>query len=77
MIENQKIEPTPELPPALPKIIQPLKNEPQIEATPETKQSTTKKLQEYFNLPRRTIPEVEIPENVPVTEQPSRELIEE
>ncbi|NJN06612.1 MAG: hypothetical protein HC815_00950 [Richelia sp. RM1_1_1] len=72
-----KIEPTPELPPALPKIIQPLKNEPQIEATPETKQSTTKKLQEYFNLPRRTIPEVEIPENVPVTEQPSRELIEE
>ncbi|MGF1672814.1 MAG: hypothetical protein ACFCUV_03910 [Rivularia sp. (in: cyanobacteria)] len=77
-----KIEPTPELPPTLPEIIQPLKNEPQIEVTPEAKQSTTKKFKEYFNLPRRTVPEVspeevEIPQDLPVTEQPSRELIEE
>ncbi|MBE9214459.1 hypothetical protein IQ247_17595 [Plectonema cf. radiosum LEGE 06105] len=76
-----KIEPTPELPPTLPEIIQPLKNKPQIEISPEAKQSTTKKLKEYFNLPRRTVPEVspevEIPQDLPLTEQPTRELIEE
>jgi len=76
-----KVEPTPELPPTLPEIIEPLKNEPQIELTPEAKQSTTEKLKEYFNLSRRKVPEVspevEVPENVPVIEQPNEELVEE
>ncbi|MEB3215036.1 MAG: hypothetical protein VKN72_02095 [Nostocales cyanobacterium 94392] len=75
------VEPTPELPPTLPEIIEPLKNEAQIEVTPEAKQSTTQKLKEYFNLPRRKVPEVspevEVPENVPIIEQLNKELIEE
>ncbi|MBV6623697.1 MAG: hypothetical protein KI793_12305 [Rivularia sp. (in: Bacteria)] len=62
-----KIETTPKLPTTtLPEIVEPLENEipvtkpeiPQaeIEIIPETKQPKTKKLGEYFNLPRRTIP---------------------
>ena len=80
-----EIEVTPELPTTtLPEIVEPLENklpvnqpEAQIEITPEAK-PTTKRLKEYFNLPQRTIPvptpespEVEVPQNVPVIEQPS------
>ncbi len=80
-----EIEVTPELPTTtLPEIVEPLENklpvnqpEAQIEITPEAK-PTTKSLKEYFNLPQRTIPlptpespEVEVPQNVPVIEQPS------
>ncbi len=82
-----KIESTPELPPTLPEIVEPLENqppvtqpdilEPRIEITPEAK-STTKKLGEYFNLPQRVTPvptpDIEVP-SVPVIEQPSEELV--
>ena len=60
-IPQSKIEPTPELPPTLPEIVEPLENEapvtqpdilePRIEITPEAKQPTTERLGEYFNLP--------------------------
>jgi hypothetical protein len=81
-----KIEFTPELPTTtLPEIVEPLESESsvtqpeaQIEITPEAKQSTTKKLGEYFNLPRRTIPvptpDIEVP-SVPVIQQPNGELV--
>ena len=66
-IETPTLEVTPELPtPTLPEIVEPLKNEPpvtqpeilepEIKVTPKAKQSTTKRLGEYFNLPRRTTP---------------------
>ena len=86
-----KIEPTPEFPTTtLPEIVKPLESEipvtqpeAQIETIPETK-PTTQRLKEYFNLPRRATPaptseispEVEVPQNVPVIEQPDVELIE-
>ncbi len=94
-IETPTIEVTPELPTStLPEIIKPLENEPvltqpeilepEIKVIPEAKQSTTKRLGEYFNLPRRTTPvlkpeitpDVEVPQNVPIVEQPNVELIE-
>ncbi|MDY6898967.1 MAG: hypothetical protein SWZ49_12945 [Cyanobacteriota bacterium] len=66
-----EVELSPELPPTLPEIVEPLENEtpviqqdipvPEIEKTPEPQQPTTKKLKDYFNLPRRTVP-------VPTTE---------
>ncbi|AFY58162.1 hypothetical protein Riv7116_5796 [Rivularia sp. PCC 7116] len=63
---------------------QPEKPQTEIEIAPETKKSTTKRLGEYFNLTRRATPvntsevtpEVEVPQNVPVIEQPNLELIE-
>ncbi|MGB3755023.1 MAG: hypothetical protein WBA07_01430 [Rivularia sp. (in: cyanobacteria)] len=66
-IETPTLEVTPELPtPTLPEIVEPLENkppvtqpeilEPEIKVTPKAKQSTTKRLGEYFNLPRRTTP---------------------
>ncbi len=74
-IPQPKIEATPELPSTLPEIVEPLENEPpvtqpeaQIKITPEAKQSTTKRLGEYFNLPRRTIP-VPTPEISPKIEE--------
>ena len=86
-----KLEPTPEFPTTtLPEIVKPLESEipvtqpeAQIETIPETK-PTTQRLKEYFNLPRRATPaptseispEVEVPQNVPVIEQPDVELIE-
>lgn len=61
-----KVETTPELPPTLPEIIEPLENqppitqqditEPKVEVTPSEKQSTTKRLSEDFNLPRAKTP---------------------
>ncbi len=79
-----KIEPTPDLPPTLPEIVEPLETQPpvkqpgipkpRIEITPEAK-STTKKLGEYFNLPQPVTPvptpDIEVPQ-VPVIEQPSK-----
>ncbi len=94
-IKTPTLEVTPELPtPTLPEIVEPLENEPpvtqpeilepEIKVTPKAKQSTTKRLGEYFNLPRRTTPlptpeitpDVEVPQNVPVIEQPNLEFIE-
>ena len=81
-IPQSKIEPTPDLPPTLPEIVEPLENEapvtqpdilePRIEITPEAKQPTTERLGEYFNLPQRTTPvptpDIEVP-SVPVIDR--------
>ncbi|MGB7380861.1 MAG: hypothetical protein WA959_30455 [Rivularia sp. (in: cyanobacteria)] len=83
-IETPTLELTPELPtPTLPEIVEPLENEPpvtqpeilepEIKVTPKAKQSTTKRLGEYFNLPRRTTPlptpEIEEAEIKPIPEK--------
>ena len=79
------VESIPELPPTLPEIVEPLENEtpiiqqdipqPEIKVTPEPKKSRTKKLQDYFNLPRPTAP-VPIPEVSPKIETPVEIKIE-